>query len=74
MERGGSSRELNQSIRQRWLKVTIAPNGSVEAVEFLGGNPILGESAMMAVTKWIYAAGPSETKTEISIPFDPEKR
>ena len=56
------------------LKVTIAPNGSVEAVELLGGNPILGESAMMAVKKWIYAAGPSKTKTEISIPFDPDRR
>jgi len=52
------------------LKVTIASNGSVEAVELLGGNPILGESAMMAVKKWVYAAG-SRTKTEVSIPFDP---
>jgi len=54
------------------LKVTIASNGSVESVELLGGNPILGESAMMAVKKWVYAAGP-RTRTEVSIPFDPER-
>lgn len=56
------------------LEVTIAPNGSVEAVEVVGGNPILGESAMTAVKKWVYAAAPSKTKTEISIPFDPDRR
>ena len=54
------------------MKVTIAPNGSVESVELLGGNPILGESAVMAVKKWIYVAG-TRTKTEVSIPFDPER-
>jgi len=54
------------------LKVTIAPNGSVEFVELIGGNPILGESAVTAVKKWIYAAG-SRTKTEVSIPFDPDR-
>jgi TonB family protein len=54
------------------LKVTIASNGSVESVELLGGNPILGESAMIAVKKWVYASGP-RIKTEVSIPFDPEK-
>lgn len=53
------------------LKVTIASSGSVETVELLGGNPILGESAMMAVKKWVYAPG-QRTKTEVSIPFDPE--
>jgi TonB family protein len=53
------------------LKVTIASNGNVDNVELVGGNPILGESAMTAVKKWVYAPG-SRTKTEVSIPFDPE--
>lgn len=53
------------------LKVTIASNGNVENVELVGGNPILGESAMTAVKRWVYAPG-SRTKTEVSIPFDPE--
>jgi TonB family protein len=51
------------------LKVTIAANGAVEDVELLGGNPVLGEAAMDAVRKWVYAAGRSRTMTEVSIPF-----
>jgi len=50
--------------------VTIASNGTVEDVELVGGNPILGEAAMAAVKKWLYAAGRSRTQAEISIPFD----
>jgi TonB family protein len=53
------------------LKVTIASNGTVEDVGLLGGSPILGEAAMDAVKKWVYAAGRSRTTTEVSIPFDP---
>jgi TonB family protein len=52
------------------VKATIASNGTVEDVELLGGNPILGEAAMAAVKKWVYAAGRSRTQAEISIPFD----
>jgi len=52
------------------LKVTIASNGTVEDVELLGGNPILGEAAMAAVKKWVYAAGRSRTQTEVSVAFD----
>jgi TonB family protein len=52
------------------LRVTIASNGTVEEVELLGGSPILGEAAMAAVKKWVYAAGRSRTTTEVSIPFD----
>jgi len=55
------------------LKVTIASNGTVEDVELLGGNPILGEAAMAAVKKWVYAAGRSRTMTEVSIPFDADR-
>jgi TonB family protein len=55
------------------LKVTIAANGSVESAELLGGNPVLGEYAISAVRSWVYAAGSSKTKTELSIPFDPNR-
>jgi TonB family protein len=54
------------------LKVIIAANGGVEHVELLGGNPILGESALRAVQKWKYAATNSKTTMEISVPFDPK--
>ncbi|HTY22537.1 MAG TPA: TonB family protein [Desulfomonilaceae bacterium] len=55
------------------LKVTIASNGSIESAELLGGNPVLGESAMAAVKTWVYSAGSSKTKAEITIPFDPNR-
>ncbi len=52
------------------LKVTIARNGTVEDVELLGGNPILGEAAMAAVKQWFYTPGPSRTIADVSVPFD----
>jgi TonB family protein len=52
------------------LKVTIASNGMVDDVVLLGGNPILGEAAMAAVKKWVYATGRSRTEIEVSIPFN----
>jgi len=64
------SNQIGGTVR---LKVTIASNGTVEDVELLGGNPILGEAAMAAVKKWVYAAGRSRTQTEVSIPFDPNR-
>ncbi len=54
------------------LKVTVAPNGTVEAVELLGGNPILGEAATAAVKQWVYAPG-SRTKLDVTVPFDAER-
>jgi TonB family protein len=52
------------------LQLTIGPRGNVEAVEVLGGNPILGESAAAAVKQWVYTASRSRTIAELSIPFD----
>jgi TonB family protein len=51
------------------LQVSISAKGNVEDVELLGGNPILGESAAIAVKKWVYAAGRSRTIAEVSISF-----
>jgi len=55
------------------LMVVIAPQGNVESVQPLGGNPILSESAIKAVKQWVYAPGPSRTTSEVSIPFDPKR-
>jgi TonB family protein len=54
------------------LRLTISAKGNVETADLLGGNPILGESAINAVKRWIYAAASSRTTVEVSIPFDPE--
>ena len=63
------SKHIGGTVR---LKVTIAANGHVESVDLLGGNPSLGEPAVEAVKKWIYAPGSSRTKTEVTIPFNPD--
>jgi TonB family protein len=52
------------------LEVTISPQGSVQALSLLGGNPILGEAAMAAVKKWKYAPAPSTTTLHVTIPFE----
>jgi len=51
------------------LQLTIGPKGNVETVLVLGGNPILGESAVAAVKQWVYTASRSRTIEELSIPF-----
>jgi TonB family protein len=55
------------------LQVTVAPKGNVEDVQLLGGNPILGESALAAVKQWVYATAPTRTRIEVSIPFNPQR-
>ena len=52
------------------LQVTISAKGNVENVELLGGNPILGESAISAVKHWVYATSHSRSIAEVTIPFD----
>jgi hypothetical protein len=42
----------------------------VETVDLLGGNPILGESAMKAVQQWVYAAAAWRTKLLVRLAFD----
>jgi TonB family protein len=52
------------------LKVTISPQGSVETVDLLGGNPILGESGVKAVRQWTYTAAPTRTTLIVTLTFD----
>jgi TonB family protein len=52
------------------LEITISPQGSVETVSVVGGNPILSDSAIKAVKQWVYAAGPTRTKMQVSLSFD----
>jgi TonB family protein len=52
------------------LQVTISAKGSVERVEVLGGNPILGDSAAAAVRLGVYASSHSRTVGEVTIPFE----
>jgi TonB family protein len=53
------------------LQLTISPEGTVEGVSLLGGNPIVAQSATDAVRKWRYSAARSPSKMEVTIPFNP---
>jgi hypothetical protein len=49
--------------------VTIAANGNVENAEWLGGNPIRGDAAIAALTKWKYSPAAAGTTAVVRIPF-----
>jgi TonB family protein len=48
------------------LRISISAKGNVENAVLLGGNPILGESAIIAVKQWIYAPGRSHLANTIN--------
>jgi TonB family protein len=51
------------------IKAVVAPNGTVESTELLGGNPILGQAAMKAVKQWKYSHADSQEALEVTIVF-----
>ena len=51
------------------LRVTVAPEGSVNAVEVLGGNPVLAKSAQDAVSAWRWTPAAHETKEIVELRF-----
>jgi TonB family protein len=53
------------------IQVTVNANGTVESTELLGGNPILGQSAMKAIKKWKYVPASSKAKFVVKVEFDP---
>lgn len=55
------------------VEVVVTPNGAVESTKLLGGNPILGQSAMQAVKRWRYAPASSKEILAVKIEFDPHR-
>ena len=55
------------------LQVDISANGTVEATQLLGGNPILGQAAMVAVKQWKYAPANHKTQQVEKLEFDPHQ-
>lgn len=51
------------------LKIWIAPDGSVRRLEYIGGHPVLAESALKAVRGWKYETGSKETTTMVEVRF-----
>ncbi len=55
------------------VEVQVAPNGTVKSTKLLGGNPILGQSTMKAITQWKYAPAPTEETLTLKVEFDPHR-
>jgi TonB family protein len=55
------------------VEVVVTPNGAVESTKLLGGNPILGQSAMKAVKRWRYVPASSKEILAVKLEFDPHR-
>jgi TonB family protein len=51
------------------LKIWISPVGTVRRLEYIGGHPMLAESALKAVKTWKYQAAPQESTTVVELKF-----
>jgi TonB family protein len=51
------------------LKIWISPDGTVRRLEYIGGHPLLAESALKAVKMWKYQTGSQESTTVVEIRF-----
>ena len=53
------------------VELFIAPDGKVKDVRVLGGNPVLVQAVMAAVTKWKYEPAAEESSIVIKFDFNP---
>lgn len=51
------------------LRIWIAPDGSVRRVEYIGGHPLLAESALKSVRDWKFEPSPKETAQMVEVKF-----
>jgi TonB family protein len=51
------------------LKIWISPVGTVRRLEYIGGHPLLAESALKAVKTWNYQAASQESTTIVELKF-----
>jgi TonB family protein len=51
------------------LKVWISPDGTVRRLEYVGGHPLLAESALKAVKAWHYEAASKESNGVVELKF-----
>ena len=51
------------------LKIWINADGSVRRLEYIGGHPVLAESALKAVKTWKYQTAPQESTTVVELKF-----
>lgn len=51
------------------LKIWIAPDGSVRRLEYVGGHPLLVDSALKAVKNWKYQPASKESTAQLELKF-----
>lgn len=51
------------------LKIWISADGTVRRLEYIGGHPLLAESALKAVKNWKYQPTTSESTSQVEIKF-----
>jgi TonB family protein len=51
------------------LRTWIKPDGSVRRIEYIGGHPLLAESALKSVKTWTYGAADGESTEVVAIKF-----
>lgn len=56
------------------LELFIKADGHVRKITVLGGNPVLAQSAVVAVRKWRYAEATAETTMVVKLNFNPGPR
>ena len=55
------------------VQVVVAPDGSTETTLLVGGNPILGQSAMKAIKQWKFASASAKSTFIVPVTFDPHQ-
>lgn len=58
--------DLHGTVR---LRIWIRPDGSVRRLEYIGGHPLLAESALRAVKNWKYVPANQESDVALEIKF-----
>jgi TonB family protein len=53
------------------IEAVVAADGTVESTQLIGGNPILGQTAMRAIKQWKYARGKAKETVVVKLDFDP---
>jgi TonB family protein len=66
-----AARRINLSGTVKLL-ATVAPNGTVKAIQPMGGSPLLVQAAQEAVYRWQFAPASSESKIPIELHFNPQ--
>jgi TonB family protein len=51
------------------MKIWISSDGTVRRLEYIGGHPLLAESALKAVKNWKYQPTSSESTSQVEIKF-----